>query len=251
MKLRLFPLIGLIFASTLTSAQEKSEPSRAWLIGAGISTNSPGGEWTDRYTQNYSVSAFLGRKFSSNYTLTAEWSYLFGGDVTDREASLKNVFTPDGNLINISGSYAQVNINQRATYFNLGVEKTIPFFGSNPNSGLNLGLTGGYIWHWLNVDNVGNDSPQIIDEYEKGYDRFGQGFMLRESLGFIYMSPNRKVNFKISFEVSQVWSRDMRAYYYPLGALSDELQSNFLYGLKLNWYIPIYLGGKTEEYYYN
>lgn len=251
MKLRYIIILAIVLCCKSLLSQETKEPSRIWLIGAGLSANSPGGDWTDRYRENYSVSAFVGRKFSNNYSLTAEWSYLFGGEVANREDALKNVFTPDGNLINISGSYAQVNINQRATYFNLGLEKTIPIFGSNPNSGLNLGLTGGYIWHWLNVDNVGNDSPQIIDEYEKGYDRFGQGFLLRESIGYVYLSPNRRINFKISLEISQIWSQDQRQYYYPIGELSDAIQSNFLYGIKLNWYIPIYLGGKTEEYYYN
>lgn len=244
-------LIPLLFLGLSLSAQQGKKSERAWLIGASLSANTVGGEWVDRYRENYSVGAFVGRKFSSNWTLTAEWSYLFGGEVSDRLGALKNVFTEDGQLININGGLGTVNINQRATFFNLGIEKTIPIFGVNKNSGLNIGLTGGYIWHWLNVDNVGNDSPQIIDNYEKGYDRFGQGFLIRESLGFIYLSPSRLINFKVSLEVSQIWSRDVRKYYYPVGALDGSPQLNLLYGLRLNWYIPIYLGGKTEEYYYN
>ncbi len=251
MKNRIYYILALFSLTFSLSAQQGKESDRAWLIGAGLSANTVSGDWVDRYRENYSVSAFVGRKFKSNYTLTAEWSYLFGGEVSDRQGALKNVFTPDGQLINISGSYGQVNINQRGTYFNLGIEKTIPLGRLNKNSGLNIGLTGGYMWHWLNVDNVGNDSPQIIDDYAKGYDRLGSGFLLRESLGFIYLSPSRLVNFKLSFEISQIWSQDLRKYYYPVGELSGEPQLNLLYGLKLNWYIPIYLGGKTEEYYYN
>ncbi len=251
MKNRNYAILILSLLAFGLFAQQGKESERAWLIGASLSANDVSGEWVDRYRENYSVSAFVGRKFSSNWTLTAEWSYLFGGEVNNRADALKNVFTPDEQLINISGGIGQVNINQRATFFNLGIEKTIPIFGLNKNSGLNIGLTGGYIWHWLNVDNVGNDSPQIIDEYEKGYDRLGQGFLLRESLGFIYLSPNRLLNFKVSFEVSQIWSQDMRKYYYPIGELNSQSQLNLLYGLRLNWYIPIYLGGKTEQYYYN
>lgn len=244
-------LSALLILASPAFAQSEKEPDRIWLIGASLSANTVSGDWADRYRENYTVSAFTGRKFRSNWILSAEWSFLFGGDVENREAALKNVFTENGQLININGSYGTVNINQRATFFNLGLEKTIPVFGSNLNSGINLGLSGGYIWHWLNVDNVGNDSPQIIDDYEKGYDRWGQGFMLRESLGYVYMSPSRLINFKIAFEISQVWSTDQRKYYYPIGELNGQTQNNLLYSLKLNWYIPIYLGGKTEEYYYN
>jgi hypothetical protein len=242
-------LAALIFAVHCTQAQDNKESDRAWLIGASMTMNIPQGDWTSRFTQNYSVGAQVHRKTKSNLLFSADWGFLFGGEVADRSAALRNNFTPDGNLLNINGSYGQVNVNQRGTFFYLGLEKTFNRFGANANSGINIGLSGGYFWHWLNVDNVGNDSPQLIDEYRAGYDRLGEGFSLRESIGYLYLSENRKVNAKISFEISQLWSQDMRKYYYPIGLLNDDVQLNLMYSLKLSWFIPIYLGGKTEEYY--
>lgn len=239
-----FSLIGL-------KAQQAETPDRAWLFGASIGANSAQGDWSQQFGTNYTIGAHLGRKLKSNYTFTLEWDYLFGSDIPNRNGALNNLLTEDGNLINLNGSYAQVNINQRGTFVNFGLEKTVPWLSPNLNSGFNVGVFGGYAWHWLNVDNVGNDSPQVIDEYEKGYDRLGQGFQLRQSFGYIYLSESRLVNFKLSFELNQIWSQDMRAYYYPIGELSNETQFNLLYSLKLKWYIPIYLGGKTEEYYFN
>lgn len=237
--------------STSLLAQEESRPDRAWLLGASLGANSAQGDWSEQFGTNYTIGAHVGRKFRSNFTLSLEWEYLFGSDIPNRNAALRNLLTDNGNLININGSYAQVNINQRGSFINLGMEKTFPWLSPNLNSGINLGLYGGYAWHWLNVDNVGNDSPQILDEYEKGYDRFGQGFQLRQSLGYVYLSESRLINFKLSLELTEIWSQDMRAYYYPIGQLNDDIQLNLLYSLKLKWYIPIYLGGKTEEYYYN
>ena len=234
-----------------SSAQEIDKPDRMWLFGASASVNSSTGDWSEQFGNNFSVGAHISRKFQSNIALSAEWDFLFGSDIPDRTGALGNLLTNDGNLININGSYAQVNINQRGSFASFGIEKTWPIRSSNQNSGINAGLYGGYTWHWLNVDNVGNDSPQIINDYENGYDRFSQGPHLRQSIGYIYLSNSRLVNFKVSLELTEIWSQDMRGFYYPTGILSTDPQFNLLYSLKLKWYIPIYLGGKKQEYYYN
>lgn len=241
----------LLAGSVHLKAQEKATPDRAWLLGTNLAANSCSGDWSERYGFNYSVGVQLGRKWSSNFGISAEWGYLFGGEIPNRLTAIKNLTTSNGEMLNSSGSFAQVNINQRGTYFYLNAEQTFNQFGHNPNSGLNIGLGGGYFWHWLNVDNVGNDSPQLLDQYKLGYDRLGMGFSLKESIGYLHLSQNRLLNFKLCFELSQIWSQDQRAYYYPEGQLSDAIQMNFMYSLKLHWYIPIYLGGKTEEYYFN
>lgn len=245
-------ILGLFLGLSVYGwGQETKEADRAWLFGASLGINNAQGDWSQQFGNSYTVGAHVGRKFQSNFTVSMEWDFLFGSDIPNRNGALNNLLTENGNLINLNGSYAQINVNQRGSFINLGVEKTTRMLSPNLNSGLNFGLYGGYAWHWLNVDNVGNDSPQVLDEYEKGYDRLSQGFQLRQSIGYIYLSESRLVNFKLSLELSEIWSRDMRAYYYPTGQLSDELQFNLLYSLKLKWYIPIYLGGKTQEYYYN
>lgn len=232
-------------------AQEVDEPERMWLFGASLSANTSTEDWSQQFGNNFTVGAHISRKFNSNFAVCAEWDFLFGSDIPNRTAALGNLLTDDGNLININGSYAQVNINQRGSFASLGLEKTWPAFGSNPNSGISAGVYGGYTWHWLNVDNVGNDSPQIINDYEKGYDRLAQGPHLRQSIGYTYLSRSRLINFRVSFELTEIWSQDMRGYYYPTGVLSEDTQFNLLYSLKLKWYIPVYLGGKKQEYYYN
>ncbi len=249
-RIKIYILLSVFSIPMILWGQEEEEkPDRAWLFGASIGMNDSQGDWAEQFANNFTVGAHVSRKYSSNWSIGLEWDFLFGGDIADRNGALRNVLTEDGNLININGSYGQVNINQRGSMIGFGVEKTIPWLSPNLNSGINLALYGGYTWHWLNVDNVGNDSPQIIDEYEKGYDRLSQGPHLRQSIGYIFLSENRLVNFKVSFELTEIWSRDMRAYYYPIGELSGDTQFNLLYSLKLKWYIPIYLGGKKQEYY--
>jgi len=227
------------------------ESKRAWLIGFGLSSNVPTGPWTENFRENFSLSTSVGRKFSNNFIISGEWSYLFGGEVDNRNNILDNILTDNGQLLNGNGSYAQININQRGTYVNLQVEKLFFSPAKNENSGWSIGAGAGYAWHWLNIDNVGNDSPQLNEEYIAGYDRMSRGFTAVQSIGYLYLSRSKLINFKVSFEVNQIWSKDLRKYNYPTGFLSDEINLNLLYSFKFKWYLPIYLGGKTDEYYYN
>lgn len=253
MKIKLisfFIALGL-FSQPSAQAQTGVESKRAWLIGFGLSSNIPTGPWTESFRENFSLSTSVGRKFSNNYIISGELSYLFGGEVDNRNEILDNLLTNNSELLNGNGSYAQININQRGTYFNLQVEKLFFSPAKNENSGWSIGAGAGYAWHWLNIDNVGNDSPQLIDDYTAGYDRMSRGFTAVQSIGYLYLSGSKLINLKLSFEINQIWSQDLRKYNYPTGILNDEVNLNLLYSFKLKWYLPIYLGGKTDEYYYN
>lgn len=253
MKIKIVFIIGLIFSLLQPSAQAQTgvESKRAWLIGVGLSSNFPSGPWTENYRENFSLSTSVGRKFANNIIISTEWSYLFGGEVDNRANILSNLSTSNGEVLNGNGSYAQVNVNQRGTYFNLQIEKILFSPANNENSGWSISAGAGYAWHWLNIDNVGNDSPQLIDDYVAGYDRMSRGFLAHQGIGYMYLSRNKLVNFKVSFEINEIWSQDLRKYHYPTGEINQNVNLNLLYSLKLKWYLPIYLGGKTEEYYYN
>lgn len=243
--------LGLIVFSCEMYAQEVPKTDRAWIFGASIGLNNCEGAWSDRFTNNLSIGAHLARKTSSNWIFSAEWNYLSGGETPNRNAILGTIQTANGNLLSSSGSFATYNINQRATFFSVGLEKVLPFWNTNLNSGPSLGLYAGYTWHWLNLDNVGNDAPQILEPYSYGYDRMSRGFNLSQSFGYLYLSKSRLINFRISFDIMQIWSRDLRAYDYAIGPLNQDPQLDLMYTLKLKWYIPVYLGQKKEEYYYN
>ena len=253
MKIKLVYLFIATFIYLGQSAQAQTgvESKRAWLIGVGLSSNIPQGPWTDSFRENFSLSTSVGRKFANNFIITAEWNYLFGGEVENRAEILDNIVTSNGELLNGNGSYAQININQRGSYLYLQVEKLLFSPKNNQNSGWVLGAGAGHAWHWLNIDNVGNDSPQLINDYTAGYDGMSRGFLATQSIGYMYLSTNKLINFRLSFEVTEIWSKNLRKYYYPTGTIGNEVNLNLLYSFKLKWYLPIYLGGKTEEYYYN
>ncbi len=243
-------LVAFFFLFTLR-AQTDFESKRALLIGANAAYSQIQGDWAEHFGDQFGIGATFGWKFRNNWLLTANGTFGFGGPINDQNAVLGTLLTDRGFLLNLNGNYATVTLYQRNVYGLIDLEKLLPFWNANVNSGPLMGLGAGYIWHWIRIDNAGNDSPVINGDYARGYDRFSQGPMLRQSLGYLYFSRNRRINFKLAFEFCQIFSRDQRGLYYPTGESISGSQTNFLYGLNLTWYIPIYQGGTQQEYYYD
>lgn len=221
------------------------------MIGASTALQIPGGAWAERFNSGMTIGTEQAYKWANGFWVGLEWMYGFGGEVQDRAAVLGPSLTANGNVLNDAGANATVNLYQRSTYLQLNLEKVLPYWQVSPNSGPVLGVGGGYLWHWIRVDNPGNNVPQLHGEYRRGVDELSEGWLLRQSLGYLYLSPNRRVNFKVSLEYAQIWTANQRGYLYALGPQSTDPRYSSLWSLKLNWYIPIYRGGKTEEYYFN
>jgi hypothetical protein len=245
-------VIHLCLGLNVAIGQSKpvKEAKGAFLIGASMAYQVPDGDWSTIFNDQFAIGAEFGYKTASNWTLSAEWMYGFGTQVNEPQSILAPVATSDGLIVNLNGGNAQVNLMQRNTYYSINLEKNLGFWQANPNSGPVLSVGAGYLWHWIRIDNVGNDSPQIVDDYRLGYDQLSHGFLTRQSLGYLFMSPNRRINFKLSFELLQSFTESVRGYNYATAQIQSGQNTNWFYGLKLNWYIPIYRDGSNSEYYY-
>lgn len=244
----LFFFTGLVFSMVSLTAQEAD---RTWMIGVNGAYQNTTGDWTDQFGDQYAVGASFGWKTKRNWLFYADWNFAFGGVVNEPEEILGPLITANEQLLNLNGNYATVTLYQRNTYASLNVNKVFSFWQINKNSGPSLGLGAGYLWHWIYIDNAGNDSPQINDDYARGYDRYSHGLFFRQEIGYLFMSRNRRFNFKLAYEFFQSFTEDQRGLNYTTGEFSEDIQQNFGHGIKLTWYIPIYRGGKTEEYYYH
>jgi hypothetical protein len=242
--------IAIIF-SAQSLAQKKDAPPRIVLMGAQGVYQTASGDWSNRFNDNFGIGAEFGCKFSNGFILSLSGIYAFGGVVTNPAEVVAPLLTNNDQILNSTGGYAIFTIYSRATYSFLNVERVMGFWKANQNSGPTLSLGGGYLWHWINIDNAGNDVAALENDFDKGYDNLSHGYAGRASLGYLYLSKSRLINFKLSFEIISAYTRNVRGFNYATGPVSDGLQNNLLYGLKLNWYIPIYRGGKTEEYYFD
>ncbi len=151
----------------------------------------------------------------------------------------------------MAGNYASYSIYERGYYISARIGKLIPVLSPNPNSGITLIGSLGYLQHKIRIEVAENTAPQLLDDYKKGYDRLAGGFGLSEFVGYTYLSNSKLLNFYLGFEINQAWTKPKRDVNFDTG-LPDELQNRFdvLYGIKIGWIVPLFKRMPEKYYYY-
>lgn len=245
--------IGALFFSILAQGQRagKAPEGDAWLVMPSIGLQFAGGDMAARFGQSYSAGLGVGYKTNNNWNYSVQAQFMFGTDVKDGAQLLNTALSPNGFIFNQTGNYATFALDQRGLYGSFDVSKTIPdFLAANSNSGVNILIGAGYLAHWININNVGDDSPQIIDDYAKGYDELTGGFMIKQSIGYQYLSADRRVNFRFSFEIMEAFTTNQRGFSYSTGRETGDQRLDLVYGFRLAWILPIY-SQPSNTYYYN
>ncbi len=239
--------------TTTLLGQRSLKSSPAWLIQPCYSYLFSGGDMENRFGNHMAVGLGVGYKTTNNWIVGVEAQFAFGTNVKNVGSLLNTMLTDNGNILNETGNYGDIDVNQRGWIGSLDVSKTFNFLSVNPNSGVNLLLGGGGLWHYINFNTPGSDIPQVMGDYDRGYDEMSGGFMIKQSIGYVYLSKNRRVNFKISFEMMQAFTTNFRKYSYSTGKPVSGTMNDFIYGFKAQWILPIY-GSKTSganHYYYD
>lgn len=203
---------------------------------------------------NFGINSFY--KYKSNWLVSLDADIWFGSDnLKHRMERMSNIFSRDSIIIGTNGTDAVVTSYNRGISAKGGIGKIIPIWPSkNPNSGLLVQLSGGWMLQqtifMLNEVNA----PQIDGDYALLYDHQRQGFLLSEAIGFWFMSNKANlINFYVTFEVSQCWNRSTRDYtldnYLGLQGKDNNRYFDLLYSIKLCWMFPL-KGKKSYDYYY-
>lgn len=242
----------LVIISTVISAigQKKGDPTPAWLIQPSAAWQMPGGDLTKYFGNNLTIGIGAAYKTQNNWRFGFDGQYLFSDNIKDPQKILAPILTERGYILNGIGNYASVSLLERGFFVTGELGKTLSFWQANPNSGPDFQLGGGYIMHWIEIKNAGNDSPQLLDEYTKGYDRLSGGLVLRQSVGYTYLSRNRRVNFRLSFEVMEAFTRNYRGFDYSTGKEVSGNNTDLLYGFRFQWMLPIYTS-RSDTYFYD
>ena len=177
-----------------------------------------------------------------------ETTFIFGSRL--KEDPLDSISTENGQIINMYGDYAQVNLTERGFNGKFAVGKIIPVFGCNQNSGLYLRGSIGLLQHKIYIENKGSNTPQIIREYSKGYDRLTNGVSFTEFIGWQNFSNKNAFHFFVGFEFTQAFTQNRRSWDFATNQAMDENRIDLLYGIKIGWYIP-FISKPATDYYYN
>lgn len=198
-------------------------------------------------------------KFASGWMITLNGDLWFGASSNNlqrRDERYPHIFMPGGYTLSWSGVDGNVWAHNRSLAARLGVAKILRVIPGNPNSGILLGMGGGWVMQKTIFTQDMNDSPvpQLMGDYAKLHDHLRNGVMLTQSLGFCYMANYLTyVNFKVEFTLSECMMWSSRKYQIDnLMGLNGKDQNRYfdlVYGLKLTWMFPL-MGKTTYDYYY-
>jgi len=224
--------------------------SMLWT-GASLSYQMPVGNLRQTFKNNINVGTGLTFKNAHNWTFDVNFNYMFGANLRDTSyAFLGDMVTSDGNIIDGNGMKATIYTEGRYWTVGAGVGKVIPV-DRWKNSGIWLRMGAGYFRHKIRINDYDNQVPQLTGDYLKGYDHRSSGFMLSQSVCYLFIQKNRVLNFYGGLEFYETWTKPDRSFIFYEGPTDNvPLKFSGLIGVKFGWNIPLYEKKAVTTFYY-
>ncbi|HLV41098.1 MAG TPA: hypothetical protein VKY37_02375 [Brumimicrobium sp.] len=245
-------IIISFFASFSTYGQrDASKAIGTPYIGVQYGVNWTGGELADRYGLTNALGSHAGYKTKRNWIYGIDGNFFFGNDVKI-DGLLQNLRDQSGHIMNTSGTPAIILYFNRGFNVNLSVSKILPLLNPNPNSGVMVQFSAGYLWHKLRIESQEDEVPQIEGDYLKGYDRLTIGANTSQFVGYSYMADRGILNFYGGVYFQQGFTVNQRDVFWdhPTEKVSKDLRIEHMFGIRLGWLIPIYKR-EPKDYYFN
>ncbi len=245
-----FKLILLILLPIIAFGQNMRDSSMYTpLFNLSYSYQIPGGDLSERFGANSNLGLSGGFKTSSNWQFELEGTFMFGRLVNE-STMLDNLKTEEGYIIDQYGDFATILVYQRGFTSTLNIGKIFTVIGPNPNSGIIAKFGIGMMQHKIRYDVKENLVPSLYKDKLPYYDRLTIGLVLKQYIGYQHISSNRLANFNIGIEINEGFTQGMRDYQIDLEGPYRENRTDFLFGIRAGWVIPIYRKA-PKEYYYN
>lgn len=237
---KLISLISVLIFSLASLAQSNiNEPVAIPMFSVSFAYQFPQQDMAERFGPNSNIGAAFTLKGKKGWLLGADASYLFGGDIKE-ENLLHGILTSGGYVINKYGEYADYIISERGYFVGLKLGKVIYLAPKSPNSGLYITGTIGFLEHHIRIDNQGNNAPQLLDEYKKGYDRLTNGLAAKGFIGYMHIGKNQFANFFGGIEYLHSWTQCRRNYNFDTLETDTRKRNDNLIGIRVGWIVPLY-----------
>lgn len=243
-------LVFFLSFNVFSQVNVKDSLVSAFIPGFGYSIQVPGGDVADQYGLNSTIGGAFMFKTKKNMLFSFNLGFIFGNKINNADSILRFVETDDGYIIDGNGTYTLYSLYERGYNLSFNIGKIISALGPNPNSGLYLSGGVGYIAHRLKIDVQHETAPQITGDYGLGYDRLTAGFAVNEFIGYFYMGKSRILNFYAGFEFYQAFTKSQRDYIFDQMGADNSRHTDFFYGFRICWMIPIY-DRAPDPYYYH
>ena len=231
---------GLVFMPAKVFAQEKKDDKvNIPFTSLSYGLQFPQKTLAERFGINSNVGTQFSVKTKFNLILGLEAEYLFGSNLKE-DSILDDLMAENGEILNEYGEYSNYVLSERGYYFAFKIGGVIPVFSPNRNSGILVSTSVGFIEHHIRIDNEGNNTPQILGEYKKGYDRLTNGLVIKEFVGYQYIGDNQFLNFYAGLEFYQSWTQNRRTFNFDTMEQDTRQRNDNLIGFRVGWIIPLY-----------
>ncbi|MBT8231608.1 MAG: hypothetical protein HKO66_09395 [Saprospiraceae bacterium] len=249
MKNKITTFCAIILLSFSLNGQEEKRQNFI-AIGANYGLNQSFSDLSDRFGTHFQAGISLDLfKEKINTIFSIEGAILFGDHV--KEDVLANLRLENGSILGSDGGLVDVFLRQRGTYLGLMGNKIVLKSQKNPYSGLALGLGFGVLQHNIRIQVDTNNAPQFNGNYGKGYDRNTMGFALKQQIGLMSLSKNKRINFELALNLTEGFTKNTRAINFDTGLKDDKSRIDIIIGLDFKWMIPLKSQyDKDEEIFY-
>lgn len=231
------------------SAYSQSDSTQAVpLLSVHFGALDPAGDLNARFGPALEAGGTFSYKTYRNWMIGLDASYIFGKQV--KEKVLSQLINSDGFVTDNEGYPADIRLTERGISLQATIGKLIPVKKNNPNSGLQLRLGMGYLWHKVHIYDAQKKVAAVSGDLIKGYDRLTGGFSLQQFIGYMHLSRNRLNNFYGGLEFTEAFTSSLRKLNYSDGMPDTARRFDVLFGFRLGWILPLYKKAPNEFYEY-
>lgn len=248
-------LILLAVMPMMMTAQKdiKSERISTFMFQATYAYQFPGKDTKVLYDNNNSLGGSILYKTESNWVFSFNGNFISGNNVNiSREELFGDILDNNGEIITGDGIYGSYALFERGAHFQVKVGKIIPVLSPNPNCGFFVQGGLGYLFNRLRTEfgSYVSPPPALAGDYLYGYDHMRGGFAWSGEIGYLYLSNTRVLNFSISLEFTQAYTKPMREWDFNLMQKDTSSYVDQYVGIRAAIYIPTYKRKPAEYYYY-
>ena len=243
-----FFIFCLVATVSAVGQNVKEDVIKAPVVSVNYGALLPSGNFAQRFGYISSLGLFAEFKTDKNWQFGFGSQFLLGNKVKE-DNILDGLKTEGGEIINEFGEFAAYELYARGYMLSVSLAKIFPIVGPNPNSGLIVKLSTGYIRHRIKIDNEQNHVPQLNPPYNRLYDRLTHGVSFTGFFGYQHMANTRVANFFAGVEFTQGFTKGIRDYQADLMEPYWEKRMDGLVGLRVGWIVPIYKRAPKEYYF--
>ncbi len=246
-------LLFFVFIGTMIPSLQSQSFRRDTLSFTALSATAgiclPMADLGSRYNFFGQGGASFIMKLSNNMFLVTEGVVLYGEGYRGDDP-LRLILNSNGTITNRYGQPAEFSRGMRGMQITFKTGYIVNRWAHNPNSGITFLGGAGFFQSQYWIDQRGNNVPQIMGNYVKGYDRLSNGFALTQFLGYTYFHNKNFGHFYAGIEFTEAWTKIRRDWDFTLMRRDDSRFFELMATFKIGWIITFIQRESEEVYYY-